>query len=105
MAKAKTAGSTEQKNGALVFEEMEKGYEIPSRVRSGAYDETIAALQKTDKVVVVFRGGTNAKAANTRRKSLMKAAETKGLEILASVRNIDGDNVLLAQFKGKLAKE
>lgn len=106
MAKANKTAASGQTNGALVFEEMPADFEIPNRVRSGAYDDILEQLQKTDKVVVIFRTGkgVEAKAANTRRKSLVKSAESKGLEIRASVRHIDGDNLLLAQYIGKLKK-
>ena len=102
MADKKTAAKTET-NGALVFEKMPAGFEMPSRFRSGAYDETLDALSKTKEIVCVYNAGKNPKPANTRRKSLIKAAEAKGMEIHAAVRNINGENKLLAQYIGKLA--
>jgi hypothetical protein len=91
------------KNGALVFEKMGKDFTIPPRKRSGAYDDALKLLQETDEVVAVFHAGPVARGANTRRKSLLDAAEAAGLKIRASVRAIklaDGsvDNVLLAQM-------
>lgn len=94
---------TESKaNGALVFEEMDAGFEIPNRTRSGAFDETLEALKQTKKVVCIFKCGADAHPANTKRKSLVKSAETKGMDIRASVRNIEGTNCLFAQYIGPL---
>ncbi len=102
MAKAKTEKTGG--NGELVFEKLGKDFEIPKRSRSGAYDEVVLKLAETSgEVIAIFHGGENAKAANTRRKSLMNSAEAKGIKIHAAVRAIKGedgsvDNVLLAQL-------
>lgn len=101
MAKSKTEGSTE-KNGVLVFETMGKGFEIPGRSRLGAYDEVLKQLKDTEEVVIVYHAGKDPKPANTRRKSLLSAAKSKKMDVTASVRCIDGDNVLLAQYNGEL---
>lgn len=101
MAKSKTEGSTE-KNGALVFETMGKGFEIPGRSRLGAYDEVLKQLKDTKEVVAVYHAGKDPKGANTRRKSLLSAASTKKMNVRAAVRSIDGDNILFAQYLGEL---
>lgn len=102
MAKAAKAGEKTEKNGALVFEKMGKDFDIPARVRlHSAYSETVDALKGTKEVVTVFKS-EEAKPANTRRKSLIMAAEARGVWIHAAVRNINGVNYLLAQYKGDL---
>lgn len=98
MAKAKKEATGEKaENGALVFEKMGKGFEIPGRIRSGAYDEVIEQLKGTDEVVCVFRS-VEARPCNVRRKSLITAAEKAGLKIHAAVRQLSGENLLLAQL-------
>ncbi len=106
MAKAKVekVEKSGRKNGALVFEKLGKDFEIPKRVRSGMYDEVLEQLSKTNEVVVIYRAGPLARSANSRRKGLLTAAEAKGLSIHASVRNIEGDNVLLAQKAGDVVE-
>lgn len=99
-------------NGGLVFEKLGADFEIPTRVKESQYEPVLEQLKAAKGQWARIYKNAEAKPANTRRKSLLTAAEANSMDVEAKVRQelqADGKttlNVLFARFIGmvKLAE-